>query len=202
MTPKESATSVHAAYPGVDYQVEVFDPTPGAAEKLVTAGRLAAYGNLAGGSAAAAAPTATSPAGLKALAASLGHPIYWAGPKEGYTYELKQTSDGQVYIRYLPAGTKVGASGQYLTVATYPYPGALAAVQALGKEANMASIEIAGGGLAVIDKAAPDEHPSRLPGIGLPGRGLRPVRSRRAASGLIGRDQEHRLSSAAASPRR
>ena len=33
--------NVYVAYPGVDYQVEVFDPVPGAARRLVEAGRIA-----------------------------------------------------------------------------------------------------------------------------------------------------------------
>ena len=72
---------------------------------------------------------AASVGDLKALAARLGHPIYWAGPRAGYTYELTQTPSGKVYIRYLPSGTKVGdPRPRFLTVATYPFPGAYAAV--------------------------------------------------------------------------
>ena len=34
----------YVAYPDVDYQVEIFDPVPGAARKLVTAERIAPVG--------------------------------------------------------------------------------------------------------------------------------------------------------------
>jgi hypothetical protein len=38
--PVSDSTDVHAAYPGVDYQLEVYDPTPGSTLKLVTSGQL------------------------------------------------------------------------------------------------------------------------------------------------------------------
>ena len=65
---------------------------------------------------------------LRRLAASLRHPIFWLGPKAGYTYELTQTPNGRVYVRYLPHGVALGASTPYLTVATYPFTGAFTAV--------------------------------------------------------------------------
>jgi hypothetical protein len=147
---KKDPKSVHVAYPGVDYQIEVYDPTPGAATGLVAAGRLAAFGNLkskVGGTKAAA----ISREGLKSLASSLGHPVYWAGPKNGYTYELTRTASGQVYLRYLPRGVKVGTKEPYLTVATYPFRGAFGAILALEKRKNAAKIKLAGGGRAVVD---------------------------------------------------
>jgi len=144
-------TSVHFAFPGVDYQGEIYDPSPGKALALATAGRLAAVGSLKTGSTAASQPTAVSLAQLKSLAKSLGHPIYWAGPKKGNTYELALTPNGQVLIRYLPRGTKVGASGQYLTVGTYPHPSAFVGIQALAKETKAVAIKLPRGGLAVVE---------------------------------------------------
>jgi len=153
-----SSTSVHAAYPGLDYQVEVFDPTPGAATALIQSGHLTAFGKVDTSTRAAATagkPTATTPARMRALADSLGYPIYWVGTKQGYTYELSRTRDGQILVRYLPPGKQVGASGSYLTIGTYPYPKALAAVRALGKSANTVVLELPGGGVGVIDKTRP-----------------------------------------------
>jgi hypothetical protein len=155
---------VHAAYPGVDYQVEVFDPTPGAARALVAAGRLNVFGSLKGGSTSAAQPKAVSPAGLRSLAKSLGHSVYWVGPKKGDTYELTKVAGGQVYIRYLPAGTNVGSSAPYLTVATYPFPKAFEAIQALAQQTNAVAINLAGGGLAVVDTRAPTSIHLAYPG--------------------------------------
>ena len=157
-TSKGVSTNVHAAYPGVDYQAEIFDPTPGNAAKFVRAGKLTAFGSLNSTASAAPQPKAATAAALRTLAATLSHPLYWAGPKAGVTYEVVQTSDGQVSIRYLPKGTKVGAAGQYLTVGTYPYPGAFAAIKTLTKDPNQRVIKLSGGGLAVVDKTGPRKN--------------------------------------------
>jgi hypothetical protein len=151
---KKDPKSVHVAYPGVDFQVEVYDPAPGAALGLVAAGQLAAFGSLNTG-AGTEKPTATSPAGLRSLASKVGHLIYWVGPKNGYTYEVTRASGGRVFIRYLPPRVKVGAKTPYLTVATYPYPNAFGALQALAKGAHTVTIRIAGRGLAVLDTRNP-----------------------------------------------
>ena len=78
---------------------------------------------------AEAAAAAVSPDELESLAASVGHPVFWLGPKRGNTYELTQTANGKIYVRYLPQGVDVGADKPYLTVATYPFPGAYPAIQ-------------------------------------------------------------------------
>ena len=146
--------SVHAAYPGLDYQVEVFDPTPAAAIQTVAAGHLAALGPGARAPATASASGA-SVADLRALARKLGHPIYWAGARPGYTYELSQNSAGAVFIRYLPPGVPVGTKAEYTTVATYPFPQALAAIRRVARGNNADQIKLGQGGLAVIDGAYP-----------------------------------------------
>lgn len=144
--------SVHVAYPGVDYQAEVFDPTPGVALGLVASGKLRALGSLAPKQTAPSGqPAAASPAALASLARSLGHPVYWLGPKPGTTYELSRGPSGQVYIRYLPAGVRPGTSTAYLAVATYPFAGAFAAIHALARQKGAQSIRLPAGGLAVVD---------------------------------------------------
>src|SRR5262249_3759002 len=76
------------------------------------------------------APVALSATGLATLAHSVGQPIYWAGPRSHYLYELHRTPDGNVYIRYLPPGVNAGAPGSgYLTVATYPFKDAFKALE-------------------------------------------------------------------------
>lgn len=151
--------SVHIAYPGIDYQVEVYDPSPGAATALVAAGKVAAFGSLA----PPVKPEAITATGLSGLAKSLQHPIYWLGPKAG-TYELTQTSSGQVYLRYLPSGVAVGATQPYLTVATYPYPGALAALQAVAKSNGNSSFSLPGGGVAEFSTSDPRSVHVAYPG--------------------------------------
>src|SRR6202008_1866454 len=130
---------VHAAFPGVDYQIEVFDPTPGAATSLVRSGNLTAVGEDA---AAAATPGAGTPARLKRIPASLGNPIFWVGAKQGMTYELTQQANGQVLIRYLPQGTEIGDSGAYRTIGTYPDAKAFASVKTFGNQANAVVIKL------------------------------------------------------------
>jgi hypothetical protein len=95
-------------------------------------------------------PVALSASGLRALSATVGQPIYWAGPRPHYLYELKRTGNGYVYIRYLPPGVEAGAPGNnYLVIATYPYRGAFAALEKL---AGAQGIQVPGGGLALVDQ--------------------------------------------------
>jgi hypothetical protein len=145
-------TSVHAAYPGLDYQVEVYDPTPSAAMKAVRAGQLASI--RPGGGVPPTSATAASIADLRSMARRLGHPIYWAGERPGDTYELTQTG-GTVFVRYLPPGIRPGARTEYTGVATYPFPHALDGVRQAANGSNAGVIKLRGGGLAVIDGRNP-----------------------------------------------
>lgn len=154
--------NVHAAYPGYAYQVEVFAPG-GQAVALVQQGKLTSFGGPKGG-AITPKPKAASPAALKSLAGSLSHPIYWAGPKKGYTYELNRNPNGSLYIRYLPPGVRVGSSKTYLSVATYPFVGALAGIQRVGKQKGQRTIKLAGGGLAVYNPKIPNDVHLAFPG--------------------------------------
>jgi hypothetical protein len=153
----------------VDYQVEVYDPTPAQAMNLVSAGRLARIGNVAADTSAtdriSLRPEAATNAELRALTRRLGHPIYWAGPKPGYTYELSMTSSGKVFIRYLPAGVNVGdPRARFTTVATYPFPRAFAAI-AKGAANGAATIKLAHGGIGVVDRAYPKSIHLAFPGF-------------------------------------
>jgi hypothetical protein len=154
--------NVHAAYPGFPYQVEVFAPG-GQAVALVQQGKLTSFGGPKGGT-IGAKPKAASPAALKSLAASLGHPIYWAGPTRGYTYELNRNPNGSLYIRYLPPGVPVGSKKTYLSVATYPFVDALAGIQRVAKQKGQRTIRLAGGGLAVFNPRIPTDIHLAYPG--------------------------------------
>ena len=155
---KRYPQSIHVAYPGTSHQVEVYDPKRGAAAALLKGGELTALGK------SAAKPTAASVGDLKTLARSLGHPIYWVGPREGTTYELIRASGGRIIIRYLPQGVKVGTETPYLSVATYPFPGAFRAIEALAKQENQTSIRPPDGGLGVFDKSYPKSIHLAYPG--------------------------------------
>ena len=109
------------------------------------------------------APVGLSAKGLRTLSATVGQPIYWAGPKPGYLYELTRTSNGSVFIRYLPPGAKVGSKQAiYLIIATYPYRGALQALKGLPSQPKLT---IPGGGIAVVDRKDPKSVHLAYPGI-------------------------------------
>ena len=68
---------------------------------------------------AAQGPVVASLGGLRDLANSVGHPVYWAGERPG-EHELTVDPNGNIFIRYLDAGVPAGSRRTSLTVATYP----------------------------------------------------------------------------------
>ena len=98
-------------------------------------------------------PVAATPAALRALAAEVGHPVYWVGPRPNRTYELTRTSGGRIFIRYLPPNVRVGnRSARFTIVGTYPVEDALDVLRDLSGER---SASVPGGGLAVYAIDAP-----------------------------------------------
>ena len=111
--------------------------------------------------------SAASTSALGSWVATVGHPVYWAGPEQGYRYELTHTTDGRIYIRYLPAGVAVGSSApDYLTVGTYPVKNALSTVRAIGSKSGGSLIRLAAGGLAAVDPDHPLSTYIAYPGAG------------------------------------
>ena len=82
---------------------------------------LVAWLVLKGGSSSAPSyehPTLVSQAQLERFAHGLDHPMYWAGPKPGFSYELT-AAKGRAWVRYLPAGVTAGdARSDFLVVGT------------------------------------------------------------------------------------
>jgi hypothetical protein len=114
-------------------------------------------------SASSIKPVALNAPGLRALARVVPQPIFWAGPKKHYLYELTRQTNGNVYIRYLPPGVNAGAPGaKYLVIATYPFKGAFAGLKAVshGKQ-----IKIGGGGIALVDPSYPKSIHLAYPGF-------------------------------------
>jgi hypothetical protein len=107
-------------------------------------------------SAIASGPVALTAAQLRDESRVLDQPIFWAGPRAGYTYEFTRTANGNIYVRYLPAGVKVGATRpRYLIVGTYPFPHPLKMLRiAAGKR----GVSIPGNGLALVH----DEYPQSV----------------------------------------
>jgi hypothetical protein len=101
-------------------------------------------------------PHAATQAELTQLAAKLKHPIYWTGPKAGYTYELTQTSKGNVFVRYLPAGVKVNDQrADFVTVGTYPDANPTRTVATALKRKGTTRLTAPNGGVGVQDSAHP-----------------------------------------------
>lgn len=99
--------------------------------------------------------SSTSEAELREFAGSAPHPVYWAGPRAGQTYELTKTSDGRVYVRYLPAGVKVGdPRPQFLTVGTYPRANAFTELKRAARAQGAVSRQLSGSGLAVFSRGS------------------------------------------------
>jgi hypothetical protein len=137
-------------YPGSRYQIEVFDPSPGRARRLVASGQVARVP----GSPKESRPVLVSPKSLAKVATSARQPIYWAGPQPNQTYELTQTSHGFL-VRYLPPGAALGVATPHLTVGTYPITNPLAAVKRLSRAKGAVLIKLTGGGLAVVNPRFP-----------------------------------------------
>ena len=94
-------------------------------------------------------PALVSQAQLERLAGSVDHPVYWAGPKSGYSYEVTSTSNGRFYVRYLPSGVRAGdPRPNYLVVGTYAQQGAFADLKHAAKQQGSISLGIDRGGLA------------------------------------------------------
>lgn len=69
----------------------------------------------------AVGPVLVSADQLASESKSLGRPIYWAGPRSNWSYELTVTDSGRAYVRYLPRGAAARDSrSNFLTVGTYP----------------------------------------------------------------------------------
>jgi hypothetical protein len=114
---------------------------------------------------ALAVPEIVAPARLHALAATLGHPLYWAGTNSGMRYELTRAAGGNVFIRYLPAGVKVGdRRPRFLTIGTYPERGAFAQTKTAGKRPGAVTVHLADAGIAVFDRARPTSVYFAYPG--------------------------------------
>lgn len=107
---------------------------------------------------------AVSLATLRALPVSLGHPVYWAGPRAGTTYELTRSPDGRVYVRYLTGGAQVGSPlPDFLTIGTYVVPNAAAAVRAAAAQPGAVPVAVLGG-IGFYNRARPTSVYFAYPG--------------------------------------
>lgn len=114
----------------------------------------------------AAAPQATDSAQLQELAATIGHPVFWAGaPAAGTELELTHAADDAVYVRYLGADGALGDQrGRFTTVGTYPVSGAFAVLGRAAEQPTAVTRDLPGGGLALLDTRRPQSVYLAWPG--------------------------------------
>jgi hypothetical protein len=97
-----------------------------------------------------------SAADLRRYAALAGHPVYWIGPRTGFTYELTQTTSGRIYIRYLPRGVRVGDKrAKYTIVGTYPVENADDAIETAARQDGGVKLQLQNGRVGVYNTSSP-----------------------------------------------
>ena len=110
-------------------------------------------------------PALLSQAQLEQLASTANHPLYWAGPKAGYSYEATVTRGGRFYVRYLPSGTRAGdPRASFLVVGTYIAPGSFADLKRVAKHDGSVSVGIDHGGIVVFSSQRPTSVYFSYPG--------------------------------------
>jgi hypothetical protein len=93
---------------------------------------------------------------LESEAKTIRGPMFWAGERAGFTYELTKLDDGSVFVRYLPQGVQVGdPRPNFLTVATYPLPNGYARVLAQSKRPGARMRKLDSGGRALVNRDRP-----------------------------------------------
>jgi hypothetical protein len=113
----------------------------------------------------AVGPIGLSAEGLRAQSRALRRPIYWAGSRPGYTYELTRTATGRVYVRYLPPGKAVGAKGaDYLIIATYRFSKPFQALKALAAR-NGGGFRLRDGGFVYVGPSVGKSVYVAYPGV-------------------------------------
>ena len=148
-------TSVFLAYPGRAEQIEVYDPTPSEARRLVESGAVRPVPQ-------PGQPRIVSLPQLRELASASS--IYWAGARSA-SLELTQTTQGNTFVRYLPSAAAVGSPrARFLTVATYVRKDAVAGLERAGRRPGAVRMNAPGGGVAVYDRARPSSVYLAYPG--------------------------------------
>lgn len=110
-------------------------------------------------------PTIVTRAQLERFAGTLDYPLYWAGPKPGFSYELTATQ-GRAWVRYLPTGVKAGdPRPNFLVVGTYKQSNSFADLRHAAKRSDSVSERISDGGLLVYSSSRPTSIYFSYPGV-------------------------------------
>jgi hypothetical protein len=111
-------------------------------------------------------PTLVSQAQLEHFSRGLGYPMYWAGPRQGFSFELT-AAEGRTWVRYLPAGVSAGdPRSDFLVVGTYKQPHSYANLLRAASRPGGVSRKIGGGGLLVYSGERPTSVYFSYPGAG------------------------------------
>lgn len=110
-------------------------------------------------------PALVSQTQLEELASSFAQPIYWAGPRKGFSYELTRTADGRTYVRYLPNGVPAGdRRAEFLVVGTYERPHAFSDLRRAATRTGAGSVKLGRGGVLVFTETRPQSAYFSHPG--------------------------------------
>lgn len=101
-------------------------------------------------------PALVTRAQLEHLPKVVDQPVYWAGPKSGYSYELTRTSSGRIFVRYLPSGVAAGdPRPNFLVVGTYLRPGSFADLKRAANRPGSGFVKLPHSGLMVFASDKP-----------------------------------------------
>ena len=157
---KDMPTSVYVAYPGSDFQIEVYDPSPAAAPPAARIG--AAHDGRRELDLGSADRHRGWPEGVREHARPSG---VWAGSREGTTLEVSETTKGNAFVRYLPNGVQVGSKAPYLTVGTYVVPKAFETTKKQSSAAGAVKVDVReGDGVAFYQASIPTNIYVAFPG--------------------------------------
>jgi hypothetical protein len=111
------------------------------------------------------APAIVSADDLRALSASLGHPLYWLGERPGTRLEMRHESNGDVLVRYLTGDAKAGDTRpRYITVGTYPTPDAVATLRRAASQEGAEVQPVPKGGIVLASPTSPENVYVAFPG--------------------------------------
>ena len=105
---------------------------------------------------------------LSSVTAAVGHDVYGVAAPAGTRPEVTRGSGGEVWVRYLGPGAKLGdPRADYLTVGTYPRKDALAAAKAAAEGKQQRSAELPDGGMMLWSVERPQSVYAASPGSDL-----------------------------------
>lgn len=115
------------------------------------------------------APRILSAAELREAASVAAAPIYWAGERPGTELELSEEGEGRrTYVRYLTGAAEAGdPAAEYLTIATYRLPRALALLEADAKRSGGRLRQAPDGAFLWVDPERPTSVYVARPGEGV-----------------------------------